>query len=134
MSSRTRNLAQGMDPKKQGGQVVAAQHEISISGPLPVAQEFAGYEAAHKGSADRILAMAETEASRRQRDTRLLVIGQTFQQFAGPVFGFAVAVLALVFGYKLAMADKELMGFSSLIVGAASMIGSFIAALRKPKP
>ena len=45
-------------------QTRTVSHVSSYTGPIPPAEEFARYEAAYPGSADRILAMAERE----QRD------------------------------------------------------------------
>ncbi len=130
MSSKTNNSGHGL-PQSRPSQIVATRQEVS--GPLPVSSEFAGYEAAFKGAADRILTMAEREATERHRGMRGLVRSQSFQSYAGPVLGFAIAAIALFLGYDLAKSGKELAGFASIATGALSMAGSVISALRRPR-
>lgn len=111
------------------GQVLHQQ--MSTSGPLPVASEFAGYENALHGAADRILAMAEKEASERHLQTRILVRSQVFQNYSGPIAGFIVAILSLYLGYNLTKSGFTLAGFSSIAIAALSMAGSIFAAFRR---
>jgi uncharacterized membrane protein len=127
-------MGKAMQPRQGQGQsaIIATQQQI-ISGPLPMADEFKGYEATLPGSADRILSMAELEAVERRTNTRSLVKSQIFQNYAGPILGALVSILALTFGFILAMNGKDIAGFSAIIAGAVAMAGSIITALRKPR-
>ncbi len=65
------------------------------SGPLPSAEEFARYEAVQPGTAERILAMAEKEASHRHELEKTAVRSTAKLNFTGQIFGFIVALLSL---------------------------------------
>jgi len=49
---------------KNSTDIIASAQSVMYSGPLPNADEFAKYEASKPGTAERILVMAEKEASR----------------------------------------------------------------------
>lgn len=62
--SRLKEL--NINKEQQNGRMIAAQHtSIQYSGPIPHPSDFEKYEKVLKGSADRILAMAENQSIHR---------------------------------------------------------------------
>jgi uncharacterized membrane protein len=71
------------------------QLEVSYSAPLPTSREFAGYEQALPGAADRILTMAEKEAEYRRENQKKLVNASVKYSGRGQIFALAISVLSL---------------------------------------
>jgi uncharacterized membrane protein len=69
---------------------------VSYQGPLPASSEFAGYERALPGAADRILAITEKEAEHRRVNQERLVNASIKYSGRGQVFALFISVLSLV--------------------------------------
>jgi uncharacterized membrane protein len=70
-----------------GKEVQTLTQAITFMGPLPNAAEFAGYEHAHPGTAERILALAEKEAAHRQETEKETVKNSFRLNFLGQILG-----------------------------------------------
>lgn len=107
---------------------VAAQ---SVRGPLPAASELNAYNAAAPNAADRIIKMAEQQASHRQRLERAQVVATIRDQYLGLVLGFLVCLAGIGAGAYVAVNGAPLAG-SALSFGAlASLVGTFVYGSRK---
>ncbi|KRM54865.1 hypothetical protein FC18_GL001907 [Lacticaseibacillus sharpeae JCM 1186 = DSM 20505] len=107
---------------------VAAQ---SVRGPLPAAAELNAYNRAAPNAADRIIKMAEQQASHRQRLERAQVVATIRDQYLGLVLGFLVCIAGIVAGAYVAVNGAPLTG-SALSFGAlASLVGTFVYGSRK---
>lgn len=102
------------------GTMVAMEQRM-YSGPLPPADEIAAYEQTCKGSADRIISMAEKSLSNRITNEQFIIKEDAKQVGRGQIFGF---VLALFFGC-IALA----LGLQGHDVLAGIIAGSDIVAL-----
>ncbi|MDR1100021.1 MAG: DUF2335 domain-containing protein [Treponema sp.] len=78
--------------------------EVSVSyeGPLPTSREFAGYEQALPGAADRILAITEKEAEHRRANQEKLVNASIKYSGRGQIFALIIAILS-IFGVGLSI-------------------------------
>ena len=76
--------------------------------------------------------MAEKEAIERQKNTGWLVFAAVFQAVGVPILAFLLGGGAIYLGYRLASTGHDGLGLSAIITGAASLIGAFIAILRRP--
>lgn len=63
--------------------------------PLPAPDDFAQYEQILPGSAERILRMAEIQASHRQNMERQMIIANIRSERRGQWFGLIVSIVAL---------------------------------------
>jgi uncharacterized membrane protein len=74
------------------------KQELSVAyqGPLPTSREFAGYEQALPGAADRILAITEKEAEHRRANQNKLVNASIKHSGRGQVFALIIAILAII--------------------------------------
>ncbi len=111
--------------KEQIVQAIIARIQTTVTntsfvGPMPPPEVLQGYENVLKGSAERILAMAERQSSHRQRLERKVVN----QSNLGQVFGFIIGLICLSMGCWLAYLDKDgLAGvlFTTTIIGLVSV-------------
>lgn len=117
-----RNPAQ--EPEQQLGQAVA--HELSqrvevFRGPLPPPAVLKAYNEAHPDAADRILRMAEEQGQHRRRAEAK----ELSRADRGQVFGFVIAMTALVGGIVLLLFNKDIQGYTTIGTGIASLVAAF---------
>ena len=87
---------QETQPKRSGivvGRVISA--EQYYSGPLPRPSDLQEYDKVVPGSAERILKMAEQQASHRQQLEKTVVLGDSRRAFCGLWVGAGVALCVL---------------------------------------
>lgn len=94
------------------------------NGPLPPASEFAAYEHARPGAADRILGMAEAEQKDRIRQSRVQQFSDLAIDLLSQLFLYGL-VLSAVF---LAMNDKPL---EALFAGIGPVVIAIYANIRR---
>jgi uncharacterized membrane protein len=95
----------------------------SFSGPLPPPDLLEAYERTQPGLSDRIVRMAESEQTHRQRLENREHQSQVTLRIIGLLGGIVLAVLGILAGGYLVLHDKALAGFT-LFVGA---LGGLIA-------
>jgi uncharacterized membrane protein len=90
---------------------------VMYSGPLPTSGEFAGYEQALPGSANRILLIAEKEAEHRHdienKELRIKSRGQVFALFIS-VLSLAAVGLSIYFGQPIASIPPAIIAITGL--------------------
>lgn len=97
-----------------------------ISGPLPSAEEFQGYEMAVPGAGERILAMAERQSEHRQkREMRELDIISRDSRY-GLIFAFVFSISALLGAFVLSYTDHTVSGCILGSTGLVTVVGAFI--------
>lgn len=97
-----RNLEPLVKPGKATEVVQMVQMTISRqhSGPLPSPEDFAGYEAAHPGTAERILSMAERAQAHRHKQEGRMVIGEFGLRLTGQIGAIlSIVLLVVLVGY-----------------------------------
>jgi uncharacterized membrane protein len=82
---------------KDRNQVAArfASQMITVSGPLPPANEFEKYEHALPGAADRILKMAEKEIEHRHKEEEKLVNSSIKLGIRGQLIALVISILSI---------------------------------------
>jgi uncharacterized membrane protein len=120
MSRKTRSSKNPSSVSRDNNHLSVSQQ--SFSGPIPPPSLLEGYESILPGAAERILALAESEAQHRRdierqvtRANIRLAKGEHYQVYLGQVLAF---LLALVF----------IGGGVFLIHGGKSIVGSFFSA------
>jgi uncharacterized membrane protein len=103
----------------------------AFSGPLPPPEILALYNNAFPGCAQRIVAMAEDQASHRQYLEKRVVDSNCQNERLGQIFGFFLGMTGLVCGTILIACDKDVSGFTVLIGSIGSLIGAFVYARRQ---
>jgi uncharacterized membrane protein len=95
-------------------------------GPLPPASEFAGYESALPGAADRILTMAEKASAHVHESENAMIQGAIKSDARGQYFGFIITLLSLgIFTFLLVYTEKSRWS----IVPASFAFGNLVAIL-----
>src|SRR4051812_5976851 len=94
-------------PHERNG-LVQVQH---YSGPLPPAAEFEKYEHVLKGSADRILKLAENQNKHRRFIEKVVVIFDALKSTAGLIGALAIVGGGMYAGVYLIMNNKPTAGF-----------------------
>ncbi len=76
--------------------------------------------------AERILALAENQASHRQRLESAVVQSNIKSEARGQVCAFILCLVAIIGGIGLIAFDKDAMGLAAIITAFASVAGIFI--------
>ena len=110
------------DPSTEKRELVA-QYE----GPIPPASEMAKYENALPGTADRILAMSEKEATHRHKVEGTLLVQDDrrithafIERILGQIFALIMGVFAISAGAYVALKGYQLAGG---FIGGGGVIG-----------
>jgi uncharacterized membrane protein len=90
-----------------------------FSGPLPPPSALQAYEKAHPGAAERILKMAEEQATHRQTLERKVVESNIFNEKAGMVLGFVLLISLMSIGAVLVYSGKKVEGLAALLSSPA---------------
>lgn len=89
--------------------------EAGFTGPLPPPEMLAQYDAVISGGADRIVSMAEDQSSHRRR-----------MESRGQMFGFLLALIAILGGIGLILDGKSVAGLVPLIGAMGGLAGVFV--------
>lgn len=100
----------------------------TFQGPLPPPEMLGAYERIHPGLAERLVSMAEKNAEHRRDVERTAVTGSLSLQRLGTWLSFALALIFIVAGVVLVLADKQIAGTGSL---AAAVLGVAVALIRR---
>jgi uncharacterized membrane protein len=115
---RRRQMAQAAP-----NQIAFHQQQISFSGPLPPPNILARYNEVVPDAAERILRMAENQATHRQAIERKVVEGNVTAQALGVKLGAILAGLVIVGGSTVSIMGRDIRGF-----GGALLAGGFLVA------
>lgn len=99
-------------------------HYQSYHGPTPPASELQGYENIIPGSANRIIKLAEEEASHRRGLEKNIVRRQFNQSSAGQWLGFVLSSILIAVGGLLTYLGHDTVGgiiFGTTIIGLATV-------------
>jgi uncharacterized membrane protein len=76
-------------------QVQTVSREVAYIGPLPPANEFAKYESALPGAADRTLSIAEKEMEHRHKNDDKIIEDSLRMSGRGQIFALIITILSL---------------------------------------
>ncbi len=86
----------------------------------------AQYNEVFPGCAERIVAMAESQAEHRQHLEKTVIGGNVKAERLGQIFAFILGALAIVGGVVLIALGKDVQGLVAIIGALASLAGVFI--------
>ena len=109
-----------------GQNTAMIKREVFYSAPLPPASEFAKYEEALSGSADRIIKLAENQNSHRRFIEKIVIIFDSLKSLAGLVGGLTIVGAGMWAGVYLIMHDKSTGGFVALLAPLGVVASAFI--------
>ena len=99
----------------------------SYQGPLPPPNILARYNDVLPDGANRIVAMAESQARHRQNLESAVVGGNVANEKRGQIFAFLLGMTAIVGGVFLIMEDKNAQGLASIIAAFTALAVAFSA-------
>jgi uncharacterized membrane protein len=106
---------------------------VSYSGPLPPANQFAEYERALPGAADRILALAEKEAEHRRQNEDAIVKKSISLGGRGQVFAFIISLISMGVILVSILLKQPVAAIAPTIVALTGLSSVFINFLNKKK-
>lgn len=104
--------------------------EEYFSGPLPSPDALFGYNQALPGTADRIIALAEREASHRHAVERQLVNIHGRNSTFGIVLAFVLGLAAILGGVYAAVHGADIAGAGVVLTAIGSLAGVFVVQRR----
>ena len=96
-----------------GSQIIRIR--AGFAGPLPPPEMLAEYDAVLPGGADRIVSMAEDQSAHRRR-----------MESRGQMFGFVLALVAILGGIGLILDGKSTAGLVPLVGALGGLAGIFV--------
>ena len=111
-------------------QLQAFTGEVSYSGPLPTASEFAGYNETLPGAAERLLSISEKETEHRRKMDEKEFDKTAKMNFIGLIMSFIIAIIALGAVFLSVVISQPTASIAPAIIAIPSIL-SLIFNLRK---
>lgn len=118
--------------QKQTSQIVH-QEALYHSGPLPLPEILAKYDAIVPGAANRIIVMAENQSTHRIAIEKLAVSSRARDSIAGIVCALIVSVVTISVGGLVIIHGYQFSGTFLSSSGLASLVGAFIYGTRSSR-
>ena len=99
---------------------------IIRQGPLPTAEELQKYNTVFEGCAERLVALAENQSNHRQVIEKAVVNGNVAAEKRGQIFGFIIAMTAVIGGIYLIANDRSVEGLVAIIAALSALVGVFV--------
>jgi uncharacterized membrane protein len=112
-------------------QIQAVSQQISYSGPLPTASEFAGYDKTLPGAAERLLVMTEKQAEHRQKMDEKIVDKSLRLNGMGQITSFLICCIGFGIGVLFAFKGIETGAIASILGGISPIIIAALSNLKK---
>jgi len=135
MSSRNKNKPKSLKSNRAATSPVKEQikHQVThqqFSGPIPPPAILSGYDSIVPGAAERILKMAEADAS-HQREIELLAITSTKSEVRiGQFFGLIVSISSLALAAFAVLHNQP---WVATLLGGGTLVGIISAFHHKAK-
>jgi uncharacterized membrane protein len=111
---------------QQSGTFQITASGVHYAGPLPHPDILVKYNDAYPGAADRIIAMAEKQATHRQELEKTVVATNCYNSKRGPIYGFIICMTAIGGGVYLIQLGKGAAGLTSIITALGSLAFVFV--------
>jgi len=131
-SANTIVVPETTPPLKSLSQTTIETFEASVfEGPLPSPKTLAEYESTCPGIAGRLVAMAENQATHRQKLEEMVVRSNCRAQDRGPILGFLLAAGVIGLGFYLILRGKEVSGLVAIIGALTTIVATFVYGKRR---
>jgi uncharacterized membrane protein len=111
--------------ERQRTEIALAAWSRTFSGPLPPPETLGQYEERVPGSAERIIAMAERQATHRQSLEKKIVDAGCQNERFGQILAAGIAVTGIIVGAVLVSQGKSLAGFTAMLGPLAAIVALF---------
>ena len=106
--------------------IIHHQQEMFYSAPLPPSVEFERYEKVLKGSADRIISLAENQGKHRRFIEKIVVISDSAKTLIGVVSALIIVVAGIIAGVYLIVNNQSPEGLAALLVPIGVVVTAFL--------
>lgn len=116
-------------PVEQTKKIMVAEQTSIESlhvGPLPPPDVFAGYDRTCPGAAERILNMAERQASHRQELEKMALKSQSRNSLFGLISGTFIGLAGIGASTYIAVMGHSLEGMGTMIASLAALVGVYV--------
>lgn len=122
-------------PNKNGNntRILAARSSSTFIGPLPPPEILERYNQAVPGMADRLVKDFEKQSEHRMYIEKQVIRSNVIQSYIGQITGFLLGFTALIFGYILIRAGKDVTGIVSIVTSLSWLGGIFIFGKHKQR-
>jgi uncharacterized membrane protein len=103
----------------------------TFSGPLPPPETLGQYNEVVPGAAERIVTLAERQASHRQELERAVVMSGVKNERFGQILAGVIAMTGIIVGGVLVYFDKSVAGFAAMLAPLATMTAAFFYGKRQ---
>ena len=107
------------------------QETTAFAGPIPHPQTLAEYDEISPGFANRIIAMAESEAEHRHKLQEKVVRSQIWEIRLGQIFALLIASFTMATGAYCALNGAQITGSLIGTSGVAGLVSVFISGRSK---
>lgn len=118
-------------PSNEKSAVAARVQAEFFSGPLPPPSLLARYNEIIPNGAERILAMAERQSKHRESLESAVVAGNLQSQRRGALYAFILALVAILGGFFLIYAGRNVSGLVTIITSLAGLVSVFFYSQHK---
>ena len=101
------------------------------SGPLPTSKEFAGYEQALPGAAERILRISEKEVEHRHKNEDKIIEKSLKLSDRGQILAFIIALLSIASVFVTIFIGQPLASIAPAIIALTSLAAVFVGKNRQ---
>lgn len=129
-SKKPKNQYSHPAQQKQQSQVQQAHLQVH-EGPLPTPEVLFQYNQIVPGAAERIVAMAESQANHRQKLELIAVKSGSRDSLLGLIFGLIIGLSAIIGSIITILAGQAESGAAIGITGLASLVGVFVYGSRQ---
>lgn len=96
------------------------------SGPIPSPDTLKGYADVDSSFPDRIFLMAEKQSNHRMSLEKEVIKSNIKNERTGMFLGAFISILTILGGIYLIAIDKDITGFSTILLAIAAIVGIFI--------
>ncbi|MFA4845959.1 MAG: DUF2335 domain-containing protein [Patescibacteria group bacterium] len=112
-------MANQTEELQHSNQNVASVQREEFSGPIPPPSLFRQYDQIVPGAAERLLQMAEKQATHRIQLESLVIASDVRKSERGQNFGFCIAVFGLVCAFILGLVGREIVAG---VIGGGTLV------------
>jgi uncharacterized membrane protein len=110
---------------KQQPKGIQVTQSLSFVGPLPPATEFAGYDKALPGTAERILTMAEKEVEHRHKNDDNIIKASIKLNTRGQILAFVISIISLGALCVSIFSSHPVASIAPAIIAISSLVSIF---------
>lgn len=126
MGNDSQNKEEKDDASAKSREVITSSQQVFYSAPLPPALEFERYERVLKGSADRIIKLAENQNTHRIFIEKIVVIFDSLKSLGGLIAGLVIVLSGIFGAIYLIMNGKSTEGYVTFFGGIIPVILAFL--------